>query len=172
MKKQHWILLTTLFVITWVILIWRTNRVPQTGYVDLKVVFDEFAYTQELKKDLFKVQNARQKLIDSMEFELKVLSKEVESGKSGEVKRKFDVKLENLMKFRKQMEEDNLALTEQLDGKILTQMNQYVKDFGKEKGFDVIIGSQGDGTVMHASEDLNVTKEVVAYINNKYKGKQ
>lgn len=172
MKKQHWILLTVLFAVTWTIMIWRTGKVKQTGYVDLKQVFDEFAYTKELKKDLLKVQDARQKLVDSMEFELKLLSKETEAAKNAEAKRKFDVKLENLLKFRKQAEEDNMALTDQLDGKILTQMNQYVKDYGKEKGYDIIIGSQGDGTVMHASEDLNITKEVIAYINHKYKGEK
>lgn len=172
MKKQYWIILISLFVVTWALLLWRTNGSAKTGYVDLKQVFDEFAYTQELKKDLVTVQAARQKLVDSMEFELKVLSKELEKSNTAELKSKFDVKLESLMKFRKEAEQDNLALTEQLDSKILTQMNQYVKDFGKENGFDIILGSQGDGTVMYAEDNMNITKTVISYINKKFKGKK
>lgn len=170
MKQKQWIVLGVLFLITWLFIYWQAGKTSKIGYVDLKQVFNEFTYTKELKKDLLSVQGARQKLLDSMEFELKMLSKEIETNKSPEAKRKFDVKLESLMKFRKSAEEDNLAFTEQLDNKILSQMNQYIKDFGKENGYDIIVGSQGDGTIMYASDILNLTKESIVYINNKYKG--
>ena len=49
-------------------------------------------------------------------------------------------------------------------------MSQYIVEFGKQNDYDLILGADGNGTVMYAKEMLDISKNVTVYINNKYKG--
>ena len=40
-----------------------------------------------------------------------------------------------------------------------------------ENGYDVIFGASGEGNIMYATDELNITSEVLAYCNKKYSGK-
>lgn len=53
---------------------------------------------------------------------------------------------------------------------IWKRINEYIKAYGDEHGYDFIYGASGDGGLMYASEDNNITKDVVKYINGKYEG--
>ena len=52
----------------------------------------------------------------------------------------------------------------------MLQLNQYVKEFGEKNSYDIIHGANGNGSLMYAKDILNLTEEVKAFINNKYKG--
>ncbi len=168
MKK--WIGISALIVILVVAAGFMFNKRASIAYVDLRYLFDNFEYTKELKTDMLRVQGARQKVLDSMEFELKIISKELDANKREDLKRKFEVKKDDLIVARRRFEEDNLALTDQFDKKILTQLNQFVQDYGKDHGYSMIIGTEGSGNVMYAKEDLDISKDVLKFINNRFKG--
>ena len=53
----------------------------------------------------------------------------------------------------------------------MTQLNEYIEDFGEENKLDYIFGANGTGTIMYGNESKDVTKEVVTYVNKKYVGK-
>jgi outer membrane protein len=51
-----------------------------------------------------------------------------------------------------------------------TEINKYIMEYGKENKFDMIHGVSGEGNLMYADEKLNVTDQVIEYMNNKYDG--
>lgn len=61
-------------------------------------------------------------------------------------------------------------LTGKYDEQILNQLNQYVKDYAKEEGYDIIYSADGSGAIMAASDDMDITDKIVAYLNERYKG--
>jgi len=86
--------------------------------------------------------------------------------------RKFEIKKQEYLMKQKSFEEDNQLLTQNYDGQIWKQINQYVKDYGKGKEYELIIGSAGNGSVMYSLDKLNITKEVLEYINSSYRGEK
>lgn len=142
------------------------------GWVSLNDLFNDFALKKELEMKLKKVKDERQSVIDSLEFGLKFLSKQIqaENQKDKDKITAFELKREEYIQKKRQFEEDNDAVANQYDAQILSQMNQYVKDFGNKHGYTYIFGADGSGFLMHSVEANNITKEVKGYINDRYKG--
>jgi outer membrane protein len=127
---------------------------------------------KELESKLMKVKNQRQAVLDSLEFELKVISKEIYAGKNTDKNKLtvFETKREQYLVKKQEFSEDNENLSAQFDEQIFRQMNQYVKDFGEKKSYSYIFGANGQGVLMYAKESEDITDEVLKYINERYKG--
>lgn len=141
------------------------------AYVLIEDVFNEFDFKKELEQKYTATRNIRKKILDSLEIDLSVLAgrlklqKEVDGDQElfGRKRMEFDKKL-------RQFDEENVFMSKQFDEQIIKQLNQYVADYGKEMKYDIIYGNASSGSIMYGTEELNITKEVIAYINNKYKG--
>jgi len=144
---------------------------PKIGYVVIQEVFNDFELKKELQKKLENVKNYRQKIVDSLRIDLTILSKKIQTKvATPEEKDLFDRKRLEFNQKMQIFEEDNAELTKQYDQEIITQLNQYIKDYGKKHDFDLIQGNNSDGSLMYGKEEFNVTKEVSAFINERYKG--
>ncbi len=148
-------------------------KVRKTGWIVIGNVYENFQYKKELESKLMSTKLGRKNIIDSMEFDLKLLANQIELEKGKDKSRiaLFQAKREDYINKKKMFEEDNDMLVEKYDEQILNQLNQYVKDFAKEKGYDYIYAADGSGVIMAAPEDENVTELVKVFINEKYKGK-
>jgi outer membrane protein len=93
-----------------------------------------------------------------------------EKEKNPETVKLFEGKREEFMQKKTAFEEENAALSQQYDQEILTQLNQYVKDYGTKNNFSLLFGNDGNGSLMYGTDDLNRTKDVLEYVNNKYNG--
>lgn len=149
---------------------------PASGnivWVNVQKVYDEFDYKKELEAKLLKTQEARKAIIDSSEFELKVLSREIKMA-NGKDKNKislFETKRARYYETKEAFENDNANMQKQYNEQILTQINQYMKDFGLKKKYKYILGAKGDGDLMYAEDGEDITVEAILFINEKYKGK-
>jgi outer membrane protein len=147
-------------------------KVTKTAYISIQEVFNNFELKKEYEKKIAFTKNSRQKIVDSLEFSLKLLGKKIESenGKNKDDINAFSIKRNDFFEKKKAFEEDNIRQTKEYDQQVIGQLNQYVKDFGKEHGYRYIYGNDGNGSLMYAEEGDNITKEVTEYINLKYKG--
>ena len=145
----------------------------KTAYVDLNKLFAEFKLKKELEAQLEKVKGARKNIIDSLEFNLKMLATKIEAGgqKDKATIQEFEWRRQEFMEKRKQFEDDNAAVGKQYDQQIISQMNQYVKDYGNKYGYTYIFGADGSGFLMFSKDTKDITEEVKQYINERYKGK-
>ena len=71
---------------------------------------------------------------------------------------------------KQKFDEDNQRTYDDYEKQIWKQVNQYMKDFGVENNYTYILGAEGSWQLMYAKENNNITKEVVEFINKKYKG--
>jgi len=81
-----------------------------------------------------------------------------------------------LQKEYAQYEKDSLIhyfseLSSQYEGEVLEQLNKYVGDYGREHHCMMVFGGQGNGSFMYVDSSLNVTPDVIQYVNEKYAGK-
>lgn len=142
-------------------------------WINLNKVHGDFIFKKELESKLIKTEQARKTIIDSLEFELQVLGRQIKS-ENGKDKNKlavYETKRQKYFDKKGEFEEDNSMLQQQYNDQILVQINQYMKDFGKQNGYTFIFGADGTGGLMYADEAKDVTEEAITFINEKYKGK-
>ena len=150
---------------------------PSVAYVNLTKAYNDFEMKKELEKKLTTVQDFRKKTLDSLELSLNIMSRTLQNfeqsgNKKGIEERmpEFEVRRQEYFSKQKSFEEDNQAMTNQYTEQIWKQINQYVKDYGKDKGYTYILGADGTGAVMNAEEKHEITDDVISYINERYKG--
>jgi outer membrane protein len=146
---------------------------PKTAYITIKEVYDSFEMKKELEKKYISVKNARQRKLDSLQMDLKGLGEILDKQltKNPADINLFTTKRDSYLYNKQKMEEDNTALSNQYDRQIIDQLNQYVKDYGAEKGYSYIFGNDGSGSLMFADTKNDITGDVAKYINKKYNGK-
>ena len=55
---------------------------------------------------------------------------------------------------------------------VINDINDYVKEFGKRKGYKIIFGASGGGNIMYADESSDLTEEVLKGLNAEYDKKK
>lgn len=63
-------------------------------------------------------------------------------------------------------QEDNKMTSE-----VVTQINAYLKKYGKEKGYNLIFAATDYGNIAYAAEGLDITDAVLEELNRQYQGK-
>lgn len=166
------IILAVLFLALFGWITYEKLTEPKTAYVLITDVYNGFDMKKEMEQKFTKTKDARQKVLDSLEFELKMLVNKIEAdNKKDEAEiQNFNEKKAEYLHRKQQLEQDNDALGKEYDQQILTQLNQSLKDYGKENGYQYIFGNDGNGSLLYAEENKNITTEVIPYINAKYKG--
>jgi outer membrane protein len=141
-------------------------------WVNLSNVYNEFDLKKELEGKFRIVQTERKKILDSLELNLKVLGNQVEltKGKDETKLYEFQMKREEYLTKKEQFEQDNAQLQGDYNQQVLTQINQYVKEYALSNNYSYVLGADGTGALMFAEDGVEVTKDVLVYINNKYKG--
>lgn len=51
---------------------------------------------------------------------------------------------------------------------VVTKVEKFLKDYGKEKGYDYIFGTGASASVLYAKDQYDITKDVVKAMNEKY----
>lgn len=152
--------------------LWKSVRQKKHVYVELQRVFTEFEMSKTYNKKLESTAMARKNILDSMEVNLKATSRMLQTAniKSGPKAESFLYDRETYTEKHKQFEEDNKALQEKYNAEVTKQLNQYVKDYGEKKNYDIIYGAEGSGVLMYVKDDLNITDDLIKYVNERYKG--
>lgn len=148
-------------------------QLPHTAYVDLAKVYNAFGMKKELESKLEQVQQIRKIQLDSLELDLNVLAKNLQSpgveNRKG-LEEQFTGKRQQYAFNKQRMEEESNSLTQTYDEQIWKQLNQYIKDYGKENSYTYIFGAEGSGALMYANETVDITERITAYANQRYKG--
>ncbi len=69
---------------------------------------------------------------------------------------------------RQRLAEAYTAINKEINQKAWERLNPIINKFGKEKGIDMLIGANGMGTVLYATEARDVTDELIKYANQVY----
>lgn len=117
--------------------------------------------TQEMKLAGEKEFNQRKYTLDSLY--LKVQREDISEQHKESLMQSFISKREEFDQFNK-------AFAQEESSKIWLRINNYTKEFSKENNYKLIIGSSNQGNVLFADESIDITTELLYYINKKYDG--
>lgn len=165
------VLFALLGLLFWLV-IGRETVNAKYAYVDVPRVFDEFLMKKELQKKYNNQMAGRKALVDSLGFQLQKTAIELENNPTPSPKEleSFASRRAQYMELVKKFDEEDHQLNSEYDAQIFKQMNQYIRDFGEEKGYTMLFGSMGNGNIMYAEETVDKTDEVIHFLNEKYQG--
>lgn len=69
--------------------------------------------------------------------------------------------------INKQSEEEDAKLS----NAVVNEVNAYIKEYGKNHSYKIIIGANNSGNVLYAQDGVDLTQEVLTGLNLKYKEK-
>jgi outer membrane protein len=153
-------------------IIFWSNK-PKTAFVDLGKVYSEFTLKKELEIKLKQVQTLRQNELDSMKLELTVLAKNLQSPgakNASDLQTQFTTQRNAYALKSQSYSDENDRVSQSYDDQIWKQLNEYIKNYGKEKKYNYIFGAEGSGSIMYADASDDITTEVTTYVNEQYKG--
>lgn len=149
------------------------RKEKKVGYIDLIKVFNEFDYKKQLQQQLEQVATKRQNIMDSLKFEIQMLERKVQADqKIIETNPQNPLKLarEKYRLYADEFSQEHDRLAGAYDDKIFKQLNQYVRDYGSEHGYELIFGADGTGVLMYGDESQDITEKIIPYINKRFKG--
>src|ERR1035437_859718 len=146
---------------------------PKPGYIEIGKLYAAFNYKKELEADYKNVESRRKTILDSLKLNYNVQIAQYHQNKvlSSEATRQIQLMQEQYKMKEEQFKQDNTALADKYTQQILSQLNQYVQEFGKINNYSYIFGANSSGTLMYARDADNITDKVLTFINKKYEGK-
>jgi outer membrane protein len=131
-------------------------RNRKAAFIVNQRVFSEFLGKKELEKKLNDLRTRNNKSVDSLTTLIRLSNNQMAVGT-------YQEGIDNI----KLMEEQ---LSSQFTADIWKQINQWVNEYGKQKGYDFILGAAGNGSLMYANQANDITEEVIVFLNKKYQG--
>jgi outer membrane protein len=160
---KYIMLLQTGFCLTLLILFagcGSSSEVPaqKIVYMDNFKVFEEFAMKKDCDKMLEKELGEERARLDAMAAALNGQAPGLEADKQKKTfylaKQSFDAR------FGK--------LSDKYTNEVYVRLNEYIQRYGKEQGYTMIMGSNGEGSVMYVDSLTNITPQLIKYINHEY----
>lgn len=158
------IILLFLVVFLWFYYNQKENR-TEYAYVDNIKLFNGFNMTKDLNQINNGKINAQKKKLDSLYTIYNIFK---ENNKSDKLEG-----LENQLRNEdQQLKKMNERFSNDLGEQVWKRLNQYVEEYGVDKGYKIIFGTQGNGNVMYAETGIDITNEIINYANTNYEGNQ
>lgn len=130
-------------------------------YVNNSKLFDDFNMTKEMKRVGEREFNVRKNSLD-------VLYSKLQSQKKSEGEKKMLI--QQFIQGKEELEQFNQSFATEETSKIWSRIQGYTSEFSQENKYQLVIGSQNKQSVLYADENIDVTNELLTYINKKYEG--
>lgn len=177
--KNYILLLAIFAIIVSSIAIYFAKSSSELVYVDVNKLIEGYSRTKVAKAEFEKKATTMKGNIDSLvtnwQKELQAYEKERASLSPKELQLKQEL-LSNKQQqingyqeaIQKQIQEEDKKTTQT----VINDINDYVKEFGKRKGYKIIFGASGGGNIMYADESSDLTEEVLKGLNAEYDKKK
>ncbi len=176
MKKQYYVISLVAFgwllgLTSWMIF---NNSKGEVVYADANRLFNEYKETAVLKKEFEVKRTSMQANVDSLmqdwEKELKLYEKERNSMSTKELKLKEELlstKQSNINNYQQAIQQQIGEEDQKMTQSVFNEINLVVKEYGKRKGYDLILGANGSGNILYADEGaVDITDEILEELNH------
>lgn len=147
-------------------------------YVDSARLMNNYAGMQDAR-NAFQQKAAMWKAnIDTLtnEVQRQIMNYEKESTKMTSKERQLSQELiktkqTQLMQYQQAMNTQAQQEDAKMTGEVVAQINAYLKKYGEQKGYTIIMAATEYGNLAYADEGLDITNEALEGLNNEYSGR-
>jgi len=167
--------LTTIAIILSAFTLFYTKSSTDQVYVDVNKLLDGYHRTKVVRADFEAKAKTLKANVDSLmtdwQKELKAYEKERSSMNKKELALKQELlsnkqqRINNYQQaIQKQIQEEDKKATQT----VINDINDFVKAYGKENDYNIILGASGSGNIMYANEAADLTSKVLEGLNAEF----
>jgi outer membrane protein len=136
------------------------NTCNNSYYINSNQILQSY-HGATAQHELFKAkaQNWQQR-IDSLSTELQALSKAPVATRV--------TKEQQLLRYRDVVQQQAQQENQRLTQAVLAEINAYLKQYGKDKGYTFIFGATESGNIVYAADGTDITEDVLRGLNAQY----
>lgn len=136
---------------------------PKIAYVRSDKLLSEYIGMHEAKDEFTQKQRKWQSNIDSLKNDI------AKYRESNEISKRILQQMEQnaalyIEKINTIAQEEDMKSTEL----VYQQINTFIEDYGKKKGYSMIFGSGTPGAILYGDEALDITDELLSSLNQNY----
>lgn len=168
-----------LVVVVASVLLFASCTQTKIGYVDVEDLMKEYDATKAMETSLKAEQEKMAKTLDSLaaDFQIKVEAYYKKaprmSAKSRQAKKAELQKENQALQLKRQQAQQTMQQKGQEGIKAITKtVDSVVAAYAKTNKYNVILGTQGNGTVMYGDDALNLTETIIDVLNADYEAKK
>lgn len=153
----------------------QSSQKEDVVYIDVNVLMADYEGMKDATKEFETKSKVWQANVDSLisdfQNELKIYEKE----RSKMTKKENELKQELLRNKQQQVGNYQQAIQRQseeedakLSGAVVNEVNAYIKEYGKNHSYKIIIGANSSGNVLYAQDGVDITQDVLTGLNAEY----
>ena len=140
--------------------------IPKIRYVDNSLILTKTKISINAKALLNKeieTYNEELKKKNNILKELQILLEYNKNDK--DIKEKFGIAYEDYNGYLNVVNSEYLKKEQEIMKPIYLKINELINDYGKLKGYDIILGANNEGNIVYGKKKYDVTQMVIEYIN-------
>jgi outer membrane protein len=162
-KSTPWIVVNGLLIsmLAFFLFFYFSKLDKKIVYIDNNKIFEGFVMTKEMKRVGEKEFNSRKLVLDNLYANLQ--SPAISASEKKELMQQF-------VQGKEELEQFNQTFAAEQTDKIWSRIKSYTAEFSKDKNYQLVIGSDNKQAVLFADENIDVTNDLLIYLNRKYEG--
>jgi outer membrane protein len=151
------------------------NRPPRVGYAETAVLMAEFSEAIKAKHRFEEAQKEWDKNLKSLNDSLLAAMDRMKAqfdiaGKAGKdsLRRDFEGRNDDYQRYVEAVKKMSQEKEQELMNPVIRKMNSYMEIWGKQHGYDLILGTMQGGNILQADTDLNLTSRILKDLNEQY----
>jgi len=146
----------------------------KTAYVDNTVLIQDYYKMKSTEARFEKKSKALSDELDSIagEFQKEVEEFQDKMGRMSNQQReqRQNELIQKQQRLQQRQQQQSQILRQESDqavDSLITEVKEFVGNYGKEKGYSYIFGSNESANIMYAKEGLDITEEILEQLNSK-----
>ncbi|MFV8282609.1 OmpH family outer membrane protein [Christiangramia marina] len=148
------------------------GAIKRVAYVDINKVIKGYSRTNEIKEEFESQKEELNSNRDSLFQSFKSNMIDFEQNKANLSADRL-VELEKLLEQKRvQLNKYNQAIQQKIQQEdvanmnlLLGDINQFLKIYGEQEGYDLILGANGSGNIMYGESAIDISEEVIQSLN-------
>ena len=166
MCKKHFFLTALLSaciatVAVFVYAAWAGHN-KQYAFVDVIQLTQSYKLKTDLDKQAQKQLQSGKNTVDSLQFHANMADLGSSNGQA--IKQQY---LQASYRYQQEIAQVDKSISEQ----VWARMNPLINEFSKERHLKLLVGATGTGTLLYGDSTLDMTNQLIEYINKKYENK-
>lgn len=146
-------------------------------YVETNKLLENYEGMKSARLEFQQKATQWQANIDTLQAELEREIQNHEATKSGMTSKERELsekliatKRQQFVDYQNGIQQKSQQEDFQMTEKVLTEINAFIESYGKEKGYDLILGANNSGNIVYANDYLDITDELQQELNANYLG--
>jgi len=171
-KTLHWFASATSLTLGAIAIFLSTQNDKKIAYVDINRLVNEYKGTEASRKQLEEHSQLLTANIDSLIADWQQELKTYERERAAMTQKEKELQEELLAK--KQLEIDNFQESvrrnlqqkdQDLSAEVYQKINEAVQEYSQAAGYDLVLGANGDGSIMYSEDAFDITAQVLTELN-------